>query len=289
MCLHDFSRIPLLTPEEEPEVVRRAQEGDREAWERMICSNLRLVIFVAKRYIPYTSTTWSFHRFSYLEFIDLVQEGVLGLIRAVEKFDPDQGYRFSTYSYWWVWQAVTRALSNTGRAIRIPIHMIEELSRYSRTQQMLTQELWRSPLPHEIAAEMGISIEKVYELQGFSDLREVTSFETLAGRIFGSESDEDFADRLGALRDERMISPQEFAEHEMLVDELKELIEQLPGRESQIVVMHFGLFGTPRHTLEEIGQDFGLTRERIRQIEERALERLQTIQGFDRLKAYLPL
>jgi len=258
MYLHEIGKIPLLTAEEEKELAKRIEKGDEEARKKLTQANLRLVVSIAKRYAG---------RSPHLTLLDLIQEGNLGLFRAVEKFDYRRGYKFSTYATWWIRQAITRALADQARTIRIPVHMVETISRYQQIKRRLFQDLGREPLPEEIAAEMSIEVEKVHQLEKIE--QDTVSLEAPVG-------DEDEDSVLGEfIEDEKMLSPVQLASRRLLRDQLLAIINELSPREQKILDMRFGLSDGITHTLEEVGREFGVTRERIRQIEAKALERIQ--------------
>jgi RNA polymerase primary sigma factor len=251
MYLREIGRIPLLTWEEEVELAKKIAEGDQQAKKRLAEANMRLVVSIAKRYIGRG-----------LDLLDLIQEGNTGLIRAVEKFDYTRGYKFSTYATWWIRQAITRAIADQARTIRIPVHMVETINKLIRTQRKLLQELGREPLPEEIAIEMGIDVEKVHHILKIS--QEPVSIEAPVGE----EEDSRLAD---FIEDRESISPDEAATYELLKEHINDVLSLLTPREQRILRMRFGLDDGRSHTLEETGQEFGVTRERIRQIESKAL------------------
>lgn len=256
--LREIGRTPLLTASQEREIAKRVDEGDLEARQQLIQSNLRLVVSIAKRYS---------NRSKNLTLLDLIQEGNIGLARAVEKFDYTKGFKFSTYATWWIRQAITRALADQTRIIRIPVHMIETLSKYSQTRKRLNQDLGRDPLPEEIAAELGIDVEKVHYLSRIA--QETLSLE----KPIGDDDDNSYLGDFVA--DEKTLSPVQSASRSFLKDELKEVLIDLNEREQKILNMRFGLEDGITHTLEEVGSEFDVTRERIRQIEAKALEKLK--------------
>lgn len=267
MYLREIGKVPLLSAEEEVSLARRKDAGDYEAQKRLVEANLRLVVSIAKKFTGRS-----------LSLLDLIQEGNIGLFRAVEKFDYKKGYKFSTYATWWIRQAITRALADQSRTIRIPVHMVETINKFQQIQRQLIQDLGREPLPEEIAAEMGEEVEKVQHIMKIS--QETVSLETSVG-----EDDEDST--LGDfIEDRKTISPDRVAAIQLLKDHVKEIISELSAREQKILEMRFGLTDGVAHTLEEVGQEFGVTRERIRQIEAKALERIEEHEGMRRLKDY---
>ncbi len=265
--LREIGKVPLLTPAQERELAKRVMEGDKEAKKQLIQSNLRLVVAIAKKYI---------NRSRNLTLLDLIQEGNIGLARAVEKFDYRKGFKFSTYAVWWIKQAISRALADQTRVIRIPVHMIETLSKYSQVRRRLAQEFGREPLPEEIASEMGINVEKVHHLIKIA--QDTISLETPIG-------DSDGESLLGEfISDEKTLSPSQAATQELIREQLKEILVDLTEREQKILSMRFGLKDGVNHTLEEVGKEFDVTRERIRQIEAKALEKLRGHQLIKRLE-----
>jgi len=269
MYLREIGQIPFVTPEEEKELAKRIEKGDEEARRKLARANLRLVVSIAKKYVG---------RSPNLTLLDLIQEGNLGLFRAVEKFDWRRGYKFSTYATWWIRQAITRALADQARTIRIPVHMVETLSKYSQVKRRLLQDLGREPLPEEIAAEMGIEVEKVHHIQKIS--QETVSLETPVGE---DEEDSVLAE---FIEDEKVTPPSLEAARTLLRGRLKEILVDLTPREQKILAMRFGLEDGITYTLEEVGQEFGVTRERIRQIEAKALEKIREHRALKKLKGY---
>lgn len=269
LYLKEIGKIPFITAEEEKEFARKIEKGDEEAKKKLARANLRLVVSIAKRYIGKSPN---------LTLLDLIQEGNLGLFRAVEKFDWRRGYKFSTYATWWIRQAITRALADQARTIRIPVHMVETISKYSQIKRRLLQDLGREPLPDEIAAEMGIDVEKVHHIRKIS--QETVSLEMPVG--------EDKEDSVLAefIEDEKTVSPSLQAARALLRDRLKEILVDLTPREQKILSMRFGLDDGITHTLEEVGQEFGVTRERIRQIEAKSLQKIREHEKLKKLKEY---
>ncbi len=256
MYLKEIGRIPLLTREEEIRLAQRAEAGDLKAKEKLTASNLRLVVSIAKKYIGRGMT-----------FLDLIQEGNKGLIRAVEKYDWTKGFKFSTYATWWIRQAITRAIADQARTIRIPVHMVETINKLMRTSRKLMQDLGREPTPEEIGEAMEMDPDKVREILKIS--QNTTSLESPVG-----ESDDDSV--LGDfIADDRQISPYEATSQQMLRENVEEVLSALSDREAKVLRMRFGLSGNKMMTLEEVGQKFGVTRERIRQIEAKALRKLK--------------
>ncbi len=269
MYLKEIGRYPLLTTEEEKELAKRVKEGDEAARQKLIQSNLRLVVAIAKRYI---------NRSPYLSILDLIQEGNIGLQRAVAKFDYRKGFKFSTYATWWIRQAITRALADYSRIIRIPVHMVEKLTEFTQVKRKLMEELNREPLPEEIASEMGVDVKKIHYLQKIS--QEVISLESPIG-----DDDED-STLYDVIKDEQSLSPDQAASYALLRDQIKELMADLTEREQKILSLRFGLEDGVTHTLEEVGKIFGVTRGRIRQIEAKALEKLRQHHKIKKLEGY---
>ena len=267
MYLKEIGRISLLSSEEEMEISKRVALDDKEAKRILAESNLRLVVSIAKRYVGRG-----------LLFLDLIQEGNIGLMKAVEKFDYDKGYKFSTYATWWIRQAITRALADQARTIRVPVHMVETINKMSRVQRQLTLELNREPTEEEIAKKMGVGVDKVREVLKIS--QEPVSLET----PIGEEDDSHLGD---FLKDESSLSPEEYTENEILKEEIKEVLMSLQAREQEVLELRFGLIDGTCHTLEEVGKKFNVTRERIRQIEAKALRKLRHPSRAKKLKDFL--
>ncbi len=269
MYLKEIGRTPLLTSKEEKELARRIEAGDEIARQKLIQANLRLVVSIAKRYV---------NRSPHLSILDLIQEGNIGLSRAVDKFDYRRGFKFSTYATWWIRQAVTRALADYSRTIRIPVHMVETITKYTQTKRRLMQELGREPLPEEIATEMNLDVEKVHYIQKIS--QEVISLETPIGDDDEDSTLSDF------IKDETSMSPDQLANAALLRDQIREVLTDLTERERKILSMRFGLEDNIPHTLEEVGKVFGVTRERIRQIEAKALDKIRNHKDIKKLEGY---
>ncbi len=269
MYLKEIGQIPALTAHDEKELAKKIEAGDLEAKKRLTQSNLKLVVSIARKYIG---------RSSHLTLLDLIQEGNLGLFRAVEKFDWRKGYKFSTYATWWIRQAITRALADQARTVRIPVHMIETISKYTQAKRKLLQFLGREPLPEEIASELGLEVSKVRYIQKIS--QDSVSLETPVG--------EDGEDSILAefIADDKVTSPSLDAARSLLKNRLHEVLVDLTPREQKILALRFGLEDGVTHTLEEVGQEFGVTRERIRQIEAKALEKIRNHASLKKLKDY---
>ncbi len=269
MYLQEIGQYKLLTAEEEVELAKRIEKNDESARERLTRSNLRLVVSIAKRYVG---------RSPNLTLLDLIQEGNIGLFKAVEKFDYRKGYKFSTYATWWIRQGITRALADQARTIRIPVHMVETISKFTQVRRRLLQDLGREPMPEEIASEMGLNLDKVRHIQKIS--QETISLEAPVG-------DDEKDSTLGEfIQDEKGISPSQDAARRLLKDRLGEILSDLTPRERKILDMRFGLTNGITHTLEEVGKEFGVTRERIRQIEAKALEKVRAHEKLNKLEGY---
>ncbi|MCL6631097.1 MAG: RNA polymerase sigma factor RpoD [Alicyclobacillus herbarius] len=267
MYLKEIGRVPLLSAQEEIELAKRIEEGDEEAKRRLTEANLRLVVSIAKRYVGRG-----------MLFLDLIQEGNLGLIKAVEKFDYRKGYKFSTYATWWIRQAITRAIADQARTIRIPVHMVETINKLIRVSRQLLQELGREPTAEEIAAEMDMSPDKVREIQKIA--QEPVSLET----PIGEEDDSHLGD---FIPDDEALAPADAAAYELLKEQLEDVLDTLTEREENVLRLRFGLDDGRTRTLEEVGKVFGVTRERIRQIEAKALRKLRHPSRSKRLKDFL--
>lgn len=267
MYLKEIGRVPLLSATDEIELAKRIEDGDEEAKRRLAEANLRLVVSIAKRYVGRG-----------MLFLDLIQEGNLGLIKAVEKFDYRKGYKFSTYATWWIRQAITRAIADQARTIRIPVHMVETINKLIRISRQLLQELGREPSAEEIAAEMDLSPEKVREIQKIA--QEPVSLET----PIGEEDDSHLGD---FIPDDEALAPADAAAYELLKEQLEDVLDTLTEREENVLRLRFGLDDGRTRTLEEVGKVFGVTRERIRQIEAKALRKLRHPSRSKRLKDFL--
>ena len=268
LYLREIGKIPLLSAEEELELAHRVVSGDKRAKDKMAEANMRLVVSIAKRYVGRG-----------LDLLDLIQEGNTGLLRAVEKFDPDKGFKFSTYATWWIRQAITRAIADQARTIRIPVHMVETINKLLRTQRRLTQELNREPTNEEIAKEMEIELEKVEHIMKIKQ-----DIHSLDQSVRDDEEDSVLGD---FVEDEETITPEESAATQLLKEQVKDLLSSLSEREQKIIRLRFGLEDGKSHTLEEVGQEFSVTRERIRQIEAKALAKLRKHKDSKRLLDYI--
>lgn len=269
MYLKEIGKTDLLSGEEEVELAKRIEKRDEEAREKIIKANLRLVVSIAKRYVG---------RSPNLTLLDLIQEGNIGLFRAADKFDYRRGYKFSTYATWWIRQAITRALADQSRTIRIPVHMVETISKYTQVKRRLLQDLGREPMPEEIAAEMGVEVEKIRYIQKIS--QDTLSLEAPVGE---DEEDSTLAE---FIEDEKTAAPSQTAARRLLKDWLIEILDDLSPRERKILDMRFGLSDGVTHTLEEVGKEFTVTRERIRQIEAKALQKIREHQKVSKLREY---
>ena len=269
MYLREIGRVPLLTREEEVQLAKRKEKDDVAAKQNLAEANLRLVVSIAKKYVG---------RSANLSLLDLIQEGNIGLFRAVEKFDYRKGYKFSTYATWWIRQAITRAIADQSRTIRIPVHMVETINKFSQTTRRLVQDLGREPMPEEIASEMEIEIEKVRHIIKIS--QDTVSLETSVGEDDDDSTLRDF------IEDTDTILPSQTAGRQLLKEYVKEILVELSPREQKILKLRFGLEDGVAHTLEEIGQEFGVTRERIRQIEAKALEKIRKHKESKKLVDY---
>jgi len=265
--LYEIGRIPLLTGEEEVILAKRIEEGDLEATQLLITANLRLVVSIAKKYGK-----------SNLELLDLIQEGNIGLMRAVEKFDYKKGFKFSTYATWWIRQAITRAIADQARTIRVPVHMIETINKYNKVNNILATKLGRAATDEEIAKEMDIELSKVAEI------KKINQNPTSLSTPIGEEKDSKLQD---IIPDDRSQSPEDYATGEYLKNQLHEILDSLQDRERRVLALRFGLEDGVSRTLEEVGKEFGVTRERIRQIEAKALKKLRRSQLRQKLDDYI--
>ena len=270
LYLREIGKIPLLNAEEEMELAHRVIQGDKKAKDKMAEANMRLVVSIAKRYSGRG-----------LDFLDLIQEGNTGLLRAVERFDPDKGFKFSTYATWWIRQAITRAIADQARTIRIPVHMVETINKLLRTQRRMTQELNREPTIEELSKELDMEPEKIEYVMKIK--QDISSLDAGVGRD-GDEEDSVLGD---FIEDEDTVSPEESATNQLLKEQVNDVLSSLSDREQKIVRMRFGLDNGKSHTLEEVGQEFAVTRERIRQIEAKALAKLRKHKDAKKLYEYL--
>ena len=274
MYLKEIGKIPLLGSEEEFELAQKVIHGSpreqKRAKDKMAESNMRLVVSIAKRYSGRG-----------LDFLDLIQEGNTGLLRAVEKFDPDKGFKFSTYATWWIRQAITRAIADQARTIRIPVHMVETINKVLRTQRRLTQELNREPSVEEVAREMDMEVEKIEYVMKIK--QDIASLDASVGR----DGDDDESSLGDFIEDEEKVSPEDSAATQLLKEQLAKILKTLSEREQKIIKMRFGIGGGKSHTLEEVGAEFSVTRERIRQIEAKALSKLRKNKETKKLHEYL--
>lgn len=271
MYLKEIGQYPLLTGDEEVELAKRIERNDESARQKLILSNLRLVVSTAKKYVG---------RSSNLSLLDLIQEGNVGLFKAAEKFDYKKGFKFSTYATWWIRQAITRALADQGRTIRIPVHMVETINKYQQIVRRLVQDLGREPMPEEVASEMGVDVDKIRHIMKIS--QETISLETPVG----DDADDESSQLESFIKDEDAISPDTSAARKILKGYINEIIADLTPREQKILDMRFGLSDGVTHTLEEVGKVFSVTRERIRQIEAKALEKIRQHHKLSKLKGY---
>ena len=270
LYLREIGKIPLLTGDEELELAQKVKEGDKRAKDKMAEANMRLVVSIAKRYSGRG-----------LDFLDLIQEGNTGLLRAVEKFDPDKGFKFSTYATWWIRQAITLAIADQARVIRIPVHMVETINKLLRTQRRMTQELNREPTMDELAKELDMEPSKIEYVMKIK--QDIHSLDAGVGRD-GEEEDSVLGD---FIEDEDSTTPEESASNQLLKEQVQAILSSLSDREQKIVKMRFGLDNGKSHTLEEVGQEFAVTRERIRQIEAKALAKLRKHKDAKKLHEYL--
>jgi len=270
MYLREIGRYPLLTGQEERDLAKRITEGDDEAKNLLARANLRLVVSIAKKYVG---------RSPDLTLLDLIQEGNIGLFKAVEKFDFTKGFKFSTYATWWIRQAITRALADQSRTIRIPVHMVETIAKYKQIVRRLSQDLGRDPMPEEVALEMGVDVDKIYQIEKID--QDTVSLESPVG------DEDDGKSVLGDfIKDDKILAPDQEVSRRILGDQMKEILDELSPKERKILEMRHGLENGVYHTLEEVGKEFGVTRERIRQIEAKALEKIRTHDKAKRLRSY---
>jgi RNA polymerase primary sigma factor len=271
MYLKEIGQYPLLNAAEERELAKRIAEGDIEAKNLLARANLRLVVSIAKKYV---------NRSPDLTLLDLIQEGNIGLFKAVDKFDFTKGFKFSTYATWWIRQAITRALADQSRTIRIPVHMVETIAKYKQVVRRLSQDLGRDPLPDEIATEMGVDVDKIYTIEQIN--QDTVSLESPVG-----DGDDEGKSVLGDfIKDDKLLSPEQETSRRILADQVKEILGDLSPKEKKILEMRNGLLDGITHTLEEVGKEFGVTRERIRQIEAKAHQKIREHQKSNRLENY---